>query len=146
MIRINGYRNSWDAVNRGFHRRGDRAGVREIVREIAAGIDAADDERGFFRKQSQHHERDAIRRRAIRGVRRRAVAQRRLIDAQRLVHRLGVTRRAPIAIRRDDDYVAKRLQRLFEREQARRIYAVVVSYEYQIYILSVYRLNQRERL
>ena len=69
MVRINGYRNPWDAVNRGFHRRGDRAGVREIVREITAGIDAADDERGLVAQQPQHHERDAIGRRAVGAVR-----------------------------------------------------------------------------
>jgi len=143
MVRVNGHRDAGNVVDRGFHRRGDGTRVREIVREVAAGIDPADDERGFFRKQAQHHERDAIGRRAVGGVRRRAVAQRRLIDAQRFVHRLGVTRRAPIAIRRDDDHVANFLQRLFEREQARRIYAVVVGDENQVDTPANCCLNQR---
>jgi len=139
MIRVNGHRDSRDAVNRGFHRRGDGTGVREIVCEVAGGIDAADDERGLVAQQPQHHERDAIGWCAVAAVRRRAIAQPRLIDAQGLVHRLGVTRRAPIAFRRDDDHIAERLQRLSEREQAGRVDAVVVGYEYQIY--TPYRLS-----
>jgi hypothetical protein len=44
-----------------------------------------------------------------------------------------VTRRAPVAIRCDDDHVAERAQGLGKREQARRSYAVVVGYENQSY-------------
>jgi hypothetical protein len=66
---------------------------------------------------AEEGEADGVGRRAVDGVRERAVAERALADTQRSHERLLVSDRALVRIRRDDRHVAHVLERQLERQQ-----------------------------
>ena len=116
-------------VDHRLHRRADRPRVGDVVAEVRAVVDARGDEVEAVLEVAEEGEADRVGRRAVDGIRRRAVGQDPLAHAQRPHQRLLVADRALVGVGRDDRHVAHRLERLLEREQAARLDAVVVGDE-----------------
>src|ERR1043165_163902 len=115
-----------DVEQRSFERGGDRAGVGDVVAEVRAEVDAGDDEVGaVLLHQLQDRQVHAVRRRAVDDP----LVLFELQEAQRTVERERVRGRALLAVGRDDDDVAGRLQRRGELAQAFAVDAVVVGEE-----------------
>ena len=116
-----------DAEQGGFHRRGDRPGIGDILAHIAAAVDAGKHEIGPpLAEQMVDGDEHAIRRRPVDG-------EALLPDAaylQRTADRQGMPRPALLHLRRHDPDIARELARdPLDDLQPRRVDAVVIGDE-----------------
>ena len=121
-----GKRDGWNVEQRPFERGGDRAGVRDVVAEVGAEVDAGDDDVGaLVVEKLEHAEVHAVGGRAVDDP----LVGFELQQAQWAVERQRVRGRALLAIRRDDDHLAERRECLGQFADAFAVDAVVVGDE-----------------
>ncbi|MEZ4436924.1 MAG: hypothetical protein R3F65_31390 [bacterium] len=108
---------------RGLHRASDGARVGDVVGEVGAAVDAADDEVGRARQQVVHGEVDAVGRAAVDCPAQRAAGQR----AERAAEADHARDARLFAVGRDDGDLTDRGERLGERADALCVEAVVVG-------------------
>ena len=116
-----------------LERRGDRAGVRDVVAEVHPVVHARDDELGLEAvDEAERREPHAVHRRAVGGVAVRAVAEVDLLHPQRAARRDRARHRRAVAVGRDDGEldVGHRQQRAAQLLQALRLDAVVVGQQH----------------
>jgi hypothetical protein len=127
-----GDRHGGQAEDHALERGGDRAGVRDVVPEVRAVVDAAHDQLGREAlHQAEGGEAHAVDRRAVGGVADGPVAEVDLLHPQRPPRGDAAADRRAVGVRRDDRELDARdgEQRAAERLEALGLDAVVVGEE-----------------
>jgi hypothetical protein len=114
-----------DAEERGLARGTHRPRVEHVVAQVAAAVDARDDERRPARQQLHDREVHAVRRRAVHGE--DACVD--LLRPQRVLERQRLGARARLAVGRDQPDLAHALEGRRERADPRGVDTVVVRDE-----------------